>query len=156
MLILDLKDHYRRINNVNPKGFTLLEMLTVLFIIGLAASLALPNLSLIFDRIKFSNEQKNVYRSINTLSFKALSENRDLVLLNDAEKNLNNYELGIYNTATLSKISVELPKGWTINVEEPIFYKSSGFCSGGKISLSVGQYNYPIKLIPPFCQINND
>ncbi len=156
MLILDLKDHYRKINNVNAKGFTLLEMLTVLFIIGLAASLALPNLSLIFDRIKFSNEQKNVYRSINLLSYKALSENRDFVLLNNTEKNLSNHKLGPYNTARLSKISVELPKGWIINVDEPIFYKSSGFCSGGKISLSVGQYSYPIKLIPPFCQINYD
>ena len=153
MLILALKDHYQKINNVNKRGFTLLEMLTVLFIIGLAASLALPNLSLVFDRIKFSNEQKSAYRSINLLSYKALSQNKDFVLFNDTKESLNNQELGLYNSAMLSKVSVELPTGWSLSVEKPIFYKSSGFCSGGSILLSVGKYSYPLKLNPPYCQI---
>ena len=162
--MLDLKDHYPRTNKGRTKGFTLLEMLTVLFIIGLAASLALPNLSLLFDRIKFSNERDSVFRKINLLPYQALSQNQDLVLvdevinkkLNQREINLEDFLIPSYNISTLSLAKIDLPDGWRISLEQPIFYKASGFCNGGLLSLSIRKLSYNFKLSPPYCQIKEN
>ena len=62
-------------------GFSLLEMLVVVFIIGLAAAVVLPNLPRLFDRVAFANERDSLFRSINTLPFQAYSTNQDYVLM---------------------------------------------------------------------------
>jgi len=146
------------------KGFTLLEMLSVLFIIGVAASLALPNLSLLFDRIKFSNERETVFREINLLPYQALSQNQDLVLIDEIinkknnieEINLENYLDSPYISANLAPAEINLPSGWKITLEKPIFYKASGFCNGGLIALSIKELRYNFTLSPPYCQIKEN
>jgi len=149
------------------KGFTLLEMLTVLFVIGLAASLAVPNFSLLFDRLKFSNERDEIFRIINTLPYKALSQNQDFVLIEESIKggNINQNQKKIteidniiespFRSVNLTPLELNFPDGWKLKIPQPIFYRASGFCGGGSITLEVGSLEYSFILESPYCQIKS-
>lgn len=167
MQMLDLSRQTRR-NSLQSQaeGFSLLEMLTVLFIIGTAAALATPNLPLMFDRIAFSAEKDTLIRDINALPYAAIKANQDLVLSTNMETaDLMGDSIPAAGLAFASEASapyfspstkmatLDLPDGWNLKIAEPILYKSSGFCSGGYVSATAGRLQYDFILTAPYCQI---
>ena len=151
-------------------GFSLLEMLVVVFIIGLAAAVVLPNLPRLFDRVSFANERDSLLRSINTLPFQAYSTNQDYVLMatsqtdidsltegSDGLIDVNNLDgLGPFRGSMLFNAKISVPAGWDIEVPKPILYRASGFCSGGQVTISTGSVKLELNLTPPYCQITTD
>lgn len=151
-------------------GFSLLEMLTVLFIIGAATALATPNLPLLLDRLSFAAERDTLVRDINRLPYVALGMGQDLVLSEEETMSstapqdqftlrLNNsatrLESGRYNAGLPAQPApLNVPEGWSIEIAEPIFYRPTGFCSGGNITATAGSLRYEFKLAAPYCQIN--
>lgn len=151
-------------------GFSLLEMLTVLFIIGAAAALVTPNLPLLFDRLTFAAERDNLIREINSLPYKALGANQDLVLsesvlsekserqrtsLTPPDEDLRELQkLSPYPTPYLAPAALPVPDGWKVNIPNPIYYRASGFCSGGKVILAAGLLRYELDLRAPYCQVS--
>ena len=115
-----------------------MEMLTVLFVIGLATSLAAPNFSLLLDRLKFSNERDEIFRTINTLPYRALSQNQDFVLIEDSIKGdnidgnqkqrtaLDGISETPFKSASLIALELNFPEGWKLKIPQPIFYRASG------------------------------
>lgn len=154
---------------VSSSGFSLLEMLTVLFIIGTAAALVTPNLPIMLDRISFATERDSLIREINGLPYRALEKNQDLVLAEEfmvktgassrADTRDRDIRLGDIKVQTshrfsaLDAVEVDLPEGWRLTIPDPIFYRASGFCSGGALRLIVGSLRYDFDLLPPYCQI---
>lgn len=153
-------------------GFSLLEVLVVVFIIGLAASLVMPNFPLLFDRLVYANQRDTLLREINTLPYSAFSSNQDLVLVSgtleartsQAENvksdtrvaiNTDDLELvGSYRASNIRPIELDIPNGWSIRVSQPIIYRASGFCTGGTIDIFAGRLSYEYDLAPPYCQVN--
>lgn len=153
------------------KGFTLLELLTVLFVIGLIAGLALPNLPLLFDRLEFALERDTVVRKLNELPMSAYEANQDLVLFGDyegrdgdndsfsQENRVGIEELNVvvpYRPSNLKRAALDLPDDWRLTIPEPIFYRSSGFCSGGLVYLEVGRIQQPLLAKAPFCAFTEE
>jgi prepilin-type N-terminal cleavage/methylation domain-containing protein len=153
-------------------GFSLLEVLVVVFIIGLAASLVMPNFPLLFDRLVYANQRDTLLRDINTLPYSAFSSNQDLALAagtlestasptgdehSDANIaiNVDDLELeGSYRASNIRPVKLDIPKGWTMRVSQPIIYRASGFCTGGTVEISAGALRYEYDLAPPYCQVN--
>ena len=148
-------------------GFTLLEVLTVLFIVGLSASLVAPNLPILIDRISFALERDTLVRDLNSLPYTALEMNRDLVLTgeykfaegyweeSDEDKSINIDDLDIsipYRSALIKLAPLNVPVDWEVYIPSPIFYRSSGFCSGGRVLISVGELEYTLSAEAPYCQ----
>jgi prepilin-type N-terminal cleavage/methylation domain-containing protein len=151
-------------------GFSLLEMLVVVFIIGLAAAVVLPNLPRLFDRVAFANERDSLFRSINTLPFQAYSTNQDYVLMATNQTKVDNLTedlnqhidvnsldgLHPFRGTMLFPAKIDIPLGWDFEVPAPILYRASGFCSGGLITISTGSIKLELNLKPPYCQITTD
>jgi prepilin-type N-terminal cleavage/methylation domain-containing protein len=157
-------------SNCHTNGFSLLEMLMVVFIIGLAAALVTPNLPMVFDRLASANQRDSFHRDINTLPYAAFEANQDLVLtegrheareINTDEPNASALAVmndvitpGSYRSANLKPVVLNIPEKWVVQVPKPIFYRASGFCSGGRIIVSVGTLTDELNLLPPYCQVD--
>jgi len=143
-------------------GFTLLEVLTVLFILGLVTAFVVPNFPVLMDRILNANQRDTIVRTLNTLPYSALSENQDFVLLSidgTQQNRMENIEdTDVYagtsfRTHNIEQARLALPEGWTLRVDSPIFYRMSGFCGGGTIELNTGLSVTSYELTPPLCQL---
>lgn len=167
-------DLLKKTPNKRPRssmGFTLLEVLTVLFIIGAAAALVTPNLPLMLDRLSFAAERDTLIRDINALPYVALQANQDIVLSDDvSDRDLSSGEASLispflnsaiagsgtrapYSGPSLRAASLNVPEGWRLQIPTPILYKPSGFCSGGEVSIIAGRLQYDFELSAPYCQI---
>ncbi len=164
MLTLASSTQIQRKDRRNSRGFTLLEVLTVLFIVGLAAALVAPNFPVLLDRIVSANQRENVVRALNTLPYQALATNQNYVLLSIGEDLSSSApgaldELEIFagtsfRTHDISRATIPLPEGWSLTVSAPIFYRMSGFCSGGSIELNTGISAASYELSAPLCQLD--
>lgn len=144
------------------RGFTLLEVLTVLFIIGLIAAFVAPNFPVLVDRIVNANERDTLIRSLNTLPYRALEANQDLVLLSSDSIRADRSEITdgedifkgtSFRAHDIARAEISLPAGWSLSVDTPIFYRVSGFCAGGTLKLNTGLSSTSYKLAPPLCQL---
>jgi prepilin-type N-terminal cleavage/methylation domain-containing protein len=123
------------------KGFTLLELLIVLFILGLIAGLTLPRLTQVYQTLQVSYQRDDAVAQINRLGFHAFSHSLAFVLSHE------NRESGLNNAP------IELAEGWSIVTEKPIIYRANGVCEGGRLWLRHITGQWAIQLSPPFCQV---
>jgi len=169
MLMLALLASKNPDSQKNTKGFTLLEILIVLLILGLSAAVVFPNLPLLIDRVSYSNKRKSFDQQLNSLPHAAIRNNQDIILSETLlRKGLTNeksnyvseqiYELAKslnYQSSNLYPASIEIPENWSIKIPNPIIYRSSGLCLGGELKIKTTKQSYDIRLLPPSCKITN-
>jgi len=155
------------------RGFTLLELLVILVIVGLIAGVVAPQLSTLSDRIAFAMNREGVEHALALLPYDAFRRREDLILpaTNSKGTSTDDYSTddtsmnvimtgdgaGDKETTTqppvLSKrVVLSLPAGWQIESQAPILFRSTGFCTGGEVTIRVGSYAYIYKLTPPDCR----
>jgi prepilin-type N-terminal cleavage/methylation domain-containing protein len=117
------------------KGFTLVEVLVVLILLGLTSALVLPKFPAIYDRFKSRAEQDAFFQSLGALPLKAYTQQQAITL----------------NQTTAPQL-LELPSGWKLTIENPIIYKPNGVCLGGALSYTSKGISIPIELTPPYCE----
>ena len=155
----------------SKSGFTLLELLTVLLLIGLVAGIAVPNLPTLFERLSFALERESFIRNLNSLPSSALESNQDLVLFGDLEPFSNDLTIETdeeyvyledlkldvpYRSSSVKKARLEFPETWIVTVPQPILYRSSGFCSGGQVLILIGRSRYSLSSKAPYCTFEED
>jgi prepilin-type N-terminal cleavage/methylation domain-containing protein len=159
-------------------GFTLLEMVAVLFVVGLTASIVIPRLPAIQASLDFALKRDTFEQAMNALPYSAFKANQDYVLLGtyDSHGQVDKAKLPepdrideipgqmralpVVATNRVQMLPVlpvrmtpPLPDGWRLVVPEPIQYRASGYCTGGTADVEVGGETYTFKFEPPFCQI---
>jgi general secretion pathway protein G len=140
-------------------GFTLLELLIVMAILGAIAAVVGPSLSGTYDRIRFSLQRESVERQIAALPRQAQGKGRSLILA-ATKKTLDGSGPAFSQTANISAggqlpadaAVLALPLGWSVVVETPIRYNFDGFCSGGRLMLASGSFQARYELDAPLCQ----
>ena len=116
-------------------GFTLIEMLVVLVILGLTSALVLPKFPAIYEKFKSKSELETFSQSLAVLPLQAYTKQQTIVL----------------NQASANEL-LKLPSEWEIQIPQPIIYKANGVCLGGELSYTVKGQSTAITLIPPYCE----
>jgi len=117
-------------------GYTLLEMVVVMTIIGLITAITVPKLNLMYDRFEFSLEKDDLISQIKVLGYKAYRRGKGFTL----EKAFNDHEL------------LQVSEEWTLKSGKDIYYSAIGTCTGGVSEISRGELTLLFNMSPPFCE----
>ena len=121
------------------RGYTLLEMLIVILLIGLISSLSLPRLSRLYESAMTAMERDDVLRQIAGLGYRAYSAGKS-------------FELISYPLPEGSHLPLTLPEGWVLRAEVPIRYHQNGICEGGELMIGRDSQMSQWRLLPPLCR----
>ena len=106
-------------------GFTLLEMLFVMFIVGLLTSLMAPRLGANLDHYEALSQRKELEDQFRQLPRRARYVGRDVQLPRD---------LAVADIGDGAP-ALTLPEGWHFEAKPALLISSSGACSASKVSL---------------------
>lgn len=159
-------------------GFTLLEIVAVLFIIGLASAVVIPNLPGLQASFDFALKRESFEQGMNALTYQAFKNGEDYMLAgtydnhgqvgkSDDRKNDHSGDipgsmrilpivaekLPVPEPVAPAKFVPPLPDGWNIEVKEPIQYRASGYCTGGTFNLVIDRRIYAYRANPPLCEL---
>lgn len=136
-------------------GFTLLELLLVMVLLGFLASLVLPRLDQLYLRFLFWLDQDRIEREIAGLGARAYLEGKALRLATwptpapapgSSARNTETEGIG-------EPVRLALPEGWRVVVDPPILFRPDGACSGGSVLIDSGDLRRSFRLEPPRCRL---
>jgi prepilin-type N-terminal cleavage/methylation domain-containing protein len=124
----------------NADGFTLVEILVVLLIMGLLASITVPNLQRLYNSVQHDAEREEALGAITGLSYHAYVTGLPVTLpsgrtdLKFAQPQPKNTKPGV-DADTPIDDEIVFPAGWQLELTDPIAFNFLGICSGGKLKL---------------------
>lgn len=126
------------------RGFTLLEVLLVVALMGLLTSLVVPNLQRVVAGLESATRRDGVLSDVNLLGYRAHALGQS-------------FELSATTAGQLLRDGspvLPLPEGWRLEAESPIHYSASGFCEGGALQLKPpGAAPLRLVLESPLCRV---
>ena len=122
------------------RGFTLLEMLVVLVILGLVASIVAPPLARTVDRVRESGERDEVKRILGRLPLLARKAGTAL-----------DVPAGEVLPSTLAVF----PEGWMVVAISGLSVSASGFCRRAEVEARSPNQRFRWRLNSPDCAVED-
>lgn len=118
------------------RGFTLLEMVVVLSILGLATAIAAPATLRGIETWQRRGEIESVLDQVRSLPARARAQGRDMA---------------IDDASLAAGVAVRVGEGWTASTDTPWKVRHNGVCGGGLIRLENNGRTTTIEALAPFC-----
>ena len=133
-------------------GFTLLELMVVLVLLGLLTAVAVPNLQRLFASVSASTERRHILDQFEALGREALSDGRAYVVFDRVPE-----ADAATAYADFEPRAIELPEAWGFRLDRPLVVRANGFCRGGELTLiHQGAPVLRTTLAPPYCRAEVD
>lgn len=127
----------------SSSGFTLIEILVVLAIMGMLTGIALPRLNSVYASVELSAQRRAIKDQIEGLGYLAYASGKSIVLESSdlAGEQAKDYPM-------------QIPVGWQIKLPKSLRYSSRGICAGGTLALVAPDGSAEeFRLSAPFCRI---
>ena len=135
-------------------GYTLLEIMVVLALLGLATAIAMPNLERLYVAATRASEQDRVLDQIAALGREAALRGRGYVVFGNVAPPAP-VEAARY--ADYETYVVDVPEGWRLELDSPLVALANGVCLGGALTLSHEEVAaVRVELAPPYCRVDGD
>jgi prepilin-type N-terminal cleavage/methylation domain-containing protein len=121
------------------RGFSLLEMLVVLVLMGLAAALVAPSLARTADRVREAGDRDDVRRLL--MALPALARQRG-----DG--------LRIAAGDPIELPGRDWPEGWRVMAETPVAIAASGWCAPAVVQARGPASDHSYRLRSPDCDVD--
>jgi prepilin-type N-terminal cleavage/methylation domain-containing protein len=139
------------------QGFSLFELLIVLALIGMAAAVFGPSLFNQIDAARERSTRDQVLSQITALA--AIAQREGSAYAMGAPKPDDPVMPGVkagevFNPAALDVQAkrIEIPEGWKVIVERPIYFSANGYCSGGRFEIvAPSGVTEAFAIAAPFC-----
>lgn len=125
------------------QGFTLLEALVTLVLLGLLVGVVFPNMSRWYDGLQRRQALAQVRGQLQQLSAAAVFVGQDLALSD---------VMGAQATMP-TRYRVVLPSGWALVAAGDLRFLRTGFCHPGSATLMVGTQAVQVKLTSVMCDL---
>ena len=126
----------RRVLTMRRAGFTLLEMLVVLALIGVMAGLALPNFTRFLESFTNNSKWNAIEREFADLPYQVFVSGVAFRL----------------DPATASTRITAIPPDWRLEMSAPVLYRENGWCEGGRLAIvSAAGERRDYQLVSPTC-----
>ena len=130
-------------------GFTLLELLVVLLLFSLIASLALPRISTLQSSFQSAADRDEILLQLAELGYQVMQRGYGgQMLAPDSAKARRSTDQQL----DFSSLPLSLPAGWELIPQQDILYLSNGICLGGEIRALSASNSFTVRLHPPYCQ----
>lgn len=129
------------------RGFSLVELLVVMAVVGLISALVAPNLSAMLSGVQRFTLRDGVVADLASLSFRAFALGQSFELS----------EAKLGTPLRDGNPVLALPAGWGLRADAPIRFSFNGTCSGGAIELVAPNGAVErLRLHAPDCRISSN
>ena len=160
-------------------GFTLLELLVVLALVGLVAAIAFPNLERMAASVTRTTDRDRILDQFAGLGRQAMHQGRTYVVFGTGglfdsgvpgsvregagaaadEESAQGYARDSFSSFldVHEAYVIDVPEGWEIRLAPPLVVRANGVCLGAVLTLRYqGVEEEGIDLEAPFCRVDPD
>ena len=137
------------------RGFTLLELIVVLALLGLVTVLALPNLERMYEGFSRKAEQGRILNRIAGLGREAMLRGRAFAVYGAGEDAAE--AIADRRVSGFEPYDLDVPPGWEVNLDRPLLVRANGVCLGATVTLvHRGVSAARVVLQAPYCRVDSD
>ena len=137
------------------RGFTLLELIVVLALLGLVTVLALPNLERMYEGFTRKAEQGRILNRIAGLGREAMLRGRAFAVYGAGEDAAE--AIADRRVSGFEPYDLDVPPGWEVNLDRPLLVRANGVCLGATVTLvHRGVSAARVVLQAPYCRVDSD